>query len=68
MICKNYLNLGNMCCKNFRNIKTNYKASILTFPDPEYIQQIKKKNFLWNKHDKIKRDIVIGGGGRGRFS
>ena len=50
-----------MCCKIFRNIKTNYKASLLPFPDLEYIQQIKKNiiKILLNKHDRSKRDTVI---------
>ena len=34
-----------------------YKSSIQPFPDREYIQ---KFNFLWNKHDRIKRDTVKG--------
>ena len=34
-----------------------YKSSIQPFPDREHIQQF---NFLWNKHDRIKRDTVKG--------
>ena len=54
---------GKACVVNSLGIsQLIYKASILPFPDPEYIQQIKKHifNFVWNKHDRIKRDTVIG--------
>ena len=61
-----YLNLsifGKACVVNSLGIsQLIYKVSILPFPDPEYIQQIKKHiyHFVWNKHDRIKRDTVIG--------
>ena len=64
---------GRACLVNSLGIsQLIYKASILPFFDPEYIKQIKRNIFIfvWNKHDRIKRDTVIGkkGGCRGRFS
>ena len=42
--------------------KLIYIASILTFPDSEYIKKFNKLiyNFIWNKRDRIKRNSIIG--------
>lgn len=69
MACKSYLNLGrnehSACVVNSFGIShLIYKASLLPSPDSEFIQQIKEYiyifNFLWDKHDRIKRNTVIG--------
>ena len=61
---KRKLSLFGKCCvvNTLALSKLIYIASILTFPDSEYIKKFNKLiyNFIWNKRDRIKRNSIIG--------
>ena len=61
---KRKLSLFGICCvvNSLALSKLIYKASVLSFPDSEYIKKINKLiyNVIWNKRDRIKRNTIIG--------
>lgn len=54
---------GKSCVVNNLAVsKLIYFASILPLPENDFIKKVNRAifNFIWNKHDRIKRNTLIG--------